>query len=800
MSLFVPPVVRATDANNAVLSGAKWYFYVTGTTTPASVYTTSARTVAHPNPVVADSGGSFPPIYLDPAVTYRAVLKTAAGVAVPNGDIDPYSTDSDLRADLAAPTGYTLVGGLAMPLSVTHPTFGAKGDGIRNQTGSTTASSTAFTDASGTFTQADVGKAILIFGGSGVQSNLLTTIAAVGSSTSITLAATPSVTMTGNVIYCYGTDDTAAFVAHAAAYKASGIPAIIPDTGAIYLVRADQINYAPPTRNNALYIEPPAFLADPTAQIMALTGGTYLIKLGTLASDYSGFMRGGDFSLPIIDGNNLTFTKAPLYLPFFMDIDARGTVKNAKRCVWLGDASAPAASAGIKGDINCTRDFAMFARTVQSITNASNPTVTFATPHGLWPSSGNQVVCIDITGTLGSWSALNAKSVDCTVLSATQIQLKNVDSTSWGALPGTSTAYLNSGSMRIAKAISGVTNANPCVITTAVPHLLTSGDTVDVAEIGGMDPSIDSGRTGIQGQYVATVLSATTFSIPVDTTSTTNYGSYFSSLGAGQVMPWVAPANCDIGVYLDNCTDADLFNCYFKHIRIPIYANPATSGYDGKYTDIHFYNFPEAGEMLTPIYAGGDNDMDGCQVDGPFRYAGWFSGPRNTLRGHKLNHGTVAPNNNYACMVRTESGAGVQATGCGLKANSGSFKLLKDHSGAGTYDTDSSNFYSNVTLPVVEHGSGRRAASVRFVGSDGTYSNQVFVSSVTRSSTGVYVIAFNRAVPLDALLMVGGGTANGVVSEDESYGSRTVFQRQIKTHVAGTLTDLAHVSVTWRYA
>jgi hypothetical protein len=34
MSPFVPPVVRATDANNLALSGAKWYFYITGTTTP----------------------------------------------------------------------------------------------------------------------------------------------------------------------------------------------------------------------------------------------------------------------------------------------------------------------------------------------------------------------------------------------------------------------------------------------------------------------------------------------------------------------------------------------------------------------------------------------------------------------------------------------------------------------------------------------------------------------------------------------------------------------------------------------
>src|SRR5690242_2643779 len=89
MGLFVPPVVRATDANNRALSGAKWYFYTTGTTTPAAVYTTSALTTPHANPVVADSSGMFADIYLDPSVTYRAILKTSSGTVIK--DTDPYS-------------------------------------------------------------------------------------------------------------------------------------------------------------------------------------------------------------------------------------------------------------------------------------------------------------------------------------------------------------------------------------------------------------------------------------------------------------------------------------------------------------------------------------------------------------------------------------------------------------------------------------------------------------------------------------------------------------------------------------
>lgn len=88
MSLFIPPNARATDGSNNLLSGAGWHFYLTGTTTPAAVYTTAARTTAHSNPVVADAGGKFASIYLDPAVGYRAVLKTSGGSTV--YDIDPY--------------------------------------------------------------------------------------------------------------------------------------------------------------------------------------------------------------------------------------------------------------------------------------------------------------------------------------------------------------------------------------------------------------------------------------------------------------------------------------------------------------------------------------------------------------------------------------------------------------------------------------------------------------------------------------------------------------------------------------
>jgi hypothetical protein len=91
-ALFISPVVRAINANGATLSGAKWYFYETTSLDAAPIYTSSALSTEHPNPVVADSGGLFEPIYLDTGITYRAILKTSAGITIQ--DVDPYNSEA----------------------------------------------------------------------------------------------------------------------------------------------------------------------------------------------------------------------------------------------------------------------------------------------------------------------------------------------------------------------------------------------------------------------------------------------------------------------------------------------------------------------------------------------------------------------------------------------------------------------------------------------------------------------------------------------------------------------------------
>jgi hypothetical protein len=81
----LPKQVNLDSAANT-LAGAKAYFYLTTTTTPADVYADSGLVTPLSNPVVADATGVFVPIYMNPAVIYKLVLKTSADVTLYTAD------------------------------------------------------------------------------------------------------------------------------------------------------------------------------------------------------------------------------------------------------------------------------------------------------------------------------------------------------------------------------------------------------------------------------------------------------------------------------------------------------------------------------------------------------------------------------------------------------------------------------------------------------------------------------------------------------------------------------------------
>jgi hypothetical protein len=88
MATVINPFV-AVDGNGNVRANAKLYFYQTGTTTLQNTYADASLSAVNTNPVVADSNGLFPAIYLDDpptVVAYKGVLKTSADVTVWTAD------------------------------------------------------------------------------------------------------------------------------------------------------------------------------------------------------------------------------------------------------------------------------------------------------------------------------------------------------------------------------------------------------------------------------------------------------------------------------------------------------------------------------------------------------------------------------------------------------------------------------------------------------------------------------------------------------------------------------------------
>lgn len=87
-TLFFLPMPVAFTSNGLPAAGAKLYFYASGSSTPAPIYTTSALNVEHPNPVPANGAGRFPSIYLNSSVTYRLVITDKNDVHL--DDVDPF--------------------------------------------------------------------------------------------------------------------------------------------------------------------------------------------------------------------------------------------------------------------------------------------------------------------------------------------------------------------------------------------------------------------------------------------------------------------------------------------------------------------------------------------------------------------------------------------------------------------------------------------------------------------------------------------------------------------------------------
>lgn len=83
------PRAYAVDGNGKPYAGARAFFYITGTSTPKTTYSDYGLTTPNSNPVVADSNGLFPSIFLATDARYRMTLKTSVAA----GDLTIYTQD-----------------------------------------------------------------------------------------------------------------------------------------------------------------------------------------------------------------------------------------------------------------------------------------------------------------------------------------------------------------------------------------------------------------------------------------------------------------------------------------------------------------------------------------------------------------------------------------------------------------------------------------------------------------------------------------------------------------------------------
>lgn len=73
--------------SDGIADGASIAFYLTGTLTPTTVYTSSSLATPLANPVVVGAGAQVPDIYLDSSITYRRIITYLDGTV---DDTDPY--------------------------------------------------------------------------------------------------------------------------------------------------------------------------------------------------------------------------------------------------------------------------------------------------------------------------------------------------------------------------------------------------------------------------------------------------------------------------------------------------------------------------------------------------------------------------------------------------------------------------------------------------------------------------------------------------------------------------------------
>lgn len=135
--------------------------------------------------------------------------------AVLTSSVTPLPTGSTQGADIIVSINNALISFVLRVEEVNVVKFGAVGDGVEDDDGVATASSTTFTSAAALWVSDDIGKSISIQGAGTAGNAHVTTIASINTGQSIELTVAAVTTVASAAEYRYGTDNTASMQASA---------------------------------------------------------------------------------------------------------------------------------------------------------------------------------------------------------------------------------------------------------------------------------------------------------------------------------------------------------------------------------------------------------------------------------------------------------------------------------------------------------------------------------------------------------------------------------------------------------
>jgi len=504
------------------------------------------------------------------------------------------------------------------------------------------------------FTASDIGKLIQIEKVGNREGRHTTTIANVTNSTTVVLAAAPtqSVSALAGVQVFWGSDQTASLQTAINTASVLGMRSYI--RGGRYLTISQLSCMPPASQNNFNYSPPLCQLAD-GATITAMATMDAVVQYGSAAGDYSGYLRRAMVSGGTLDGN--FFAQYGADVPFFEEVTRfnQQTKNTLHAGVRYGAVGSPTASGGTSDQNNkSSRDD--YVIPVAGVTLAIPAVVTTAYPHAF------------TTGRVVSFPTANQTQLtqsffSITVIDSTHFSLDNTDSTGWSAFSA-ATVALTMPTMGVSLPVYSISAANPAVVQT-ITHGYSTGQKVFIADTQGV---VSGGLSCVDGVYSITVIDTTHFSVPVNTTGC----SAFTSGGVITPLPASGMSGFEAAIYIENANDVDEWGFKGSGYRVGVLSTGST-GWNSKIGG-HFWSRVQQGEVLAGAYLGGNNSVNGIQVDCPARFAVWFSagGIGNTINASQMNcAGFAIDPNNYASFVRLDSGAQVNVLGGSANGESG---------------------------------------------------------------------------------------------------------------------------------